>query len=228
MSSEAVSGRGASLQGEPRGQLVRVWDPLVRSAHWILVAAFATAYLSEGEPLAVHVWAGYTVAAIVVLRVIWGFVGPERARFRDFVYSPSTVVAYLRDLVLMRGRRYLGHSPAGGAMTVILLLALAGTAGTGMVTLAQEEGSGPLSPWIARQVEPGAARAPAAGLAEEGDEGTRTSAKATSAFAEIHEVLANLALILVILHIGGVALASFAHRENLARAMVTGRKRGEA
>ena len=62
---------------------VYVWDRFVRLFHWSLVAGFNIAYLTEGDLLNLHVWAGYLVGLLIVARVLWGFVGPSHARFSD-------------------------------------------------------------------------------------------------------------------------------------------------
>ncbi|MGM0449761.1 MAG: cytochrome b/b6 domain-containing protein, partial [Pseudomonadota bacterium] len=95
---------------------VRVWDPFIRIFHWLLVVAFFTAYITEGEPEWLHVWAGYLIVGLLVLRIIWGFIGSEHARFSSFVFSPGTILAYLRDNIRGRAEYYRGHNPAGGAM----------------------------------------------------------------------------------------------------------------
>lgn len=179
--------------------LVYVWDPFVRIFHWTLVAAFTVAYLTEDDLLTVHVWAGYLVGALVVARVVWGFVGSPHARFADFLYAPRTTLRYVRDLILSRAERHLGHSPGGGYMVILLLVFLTATVITGLVVYGGDQQAGPL-----------------AGMFTE-DTG--------EAMEEVHEVLANIALALVIAHVAAVVLASFAHRENLIGAMLTGYKR---
>ena len=113
--------------------MVRVWDLFVRAFHWSLVGLFALAFASADEVEGLHLAAGYAIAALVALRVAWGFLGPRHARFGDFVRPPREVLRYLRDAIRLRAPRHLGHNPAGGAMVVALLAMLAGTAATGFM-----------------------------------------------------------------------------------------------
>ncbi len=202
---------------------VRVWDPFIRAAHWTIAIAFFVAYLTEDDLMTVHVWAGYVIGILVLLRVIWGFAGPRHARFADFVCGPTAALAYLRDLFLFRAKRHLGHSPAGGAMVIALLLFLVATVASGLALYAEERGAGPLAPFLA-QAPSAAAPPPDEARSTQRNEGERRMRR-ESAFEEIHEVLANVTLALVIIHIMGVVLASFVHHENLTRSMITGRKR---
>jgi cytochrome b len=199
---------------------VPVWDLFVRVGHWALVAAFFIAYFTEDELMWVHTWAGYIVAIYVIVRVAWGFAGSKHARFADFAYGPVKAARYLVDLVRARAPRYIGHSPAGAMMVFALLFGLVGTAITGMAELAQSRGEGPLAFVIERR-----AASPFDGVRveDEGEDGEGEEEE--SLLLELHELFANLTLILVILHVGGVALASWAHKESLVKAMITGRKR---
>ena len=209
--------------GQP---VVRVWDPLVRIGHWILVAAFFVAYLTDDDLLSVHVWAGYVVGIVLVVRLVWGFIGPRYARFSDFVRSPRQVLGYLGNLVRFQARRYIGHSPGGGAMVIALLLFLAATVATGLVLYAEEEHAGPLAPLYAADAPAdfGHLLKPAAADEREGLR-ARTGATEDETLEDVHDFLANVTVILIAFHIAGVLLASAVHRENLIGAMVTGYKR---
>lgn len=194
---------------------VKVWDPLVRFGHWILVVAFFTAYFTEDEFLAQHVWAGYIAFAVLCVRLVWGFIGTEHARFSDFVRSPANIVRYIKGLKSHRSGRYLGHNPAGGAMILALLLGVAGTAFSGMMVHAYENHAGPLAAWVGDE---GGKAAASHRKHRDDDEG------AEHFWEETHEVLANLTLLLVGLHVAGGLMSSVLYRENLIKAMFTGKK----
>lgn len=214
----------------PATTKIKVWDPFVRFVHWTVTVAFVVAYLTGDEAQMVHVWAGYLIGILVILRILWGFVGTRYARFDDFIYRPATVLDYLRDLLLDCAKRYIGHSPAGGAMVIALLVFLVTTVGSGLVLYAEVERAGPLAMFFTQER---LAIAPQAqdkiAIANEGElEGqVRKEANGWHLAKVIHELFATLTLALVLLHISGVLLASFVHRENLPLAMITGAKRRE-
>ncbi len=174
-----------------RSALIPVWDAPVRVMHWLMVLCFAGAWLSaESERWRLlHVTLGYTLAALVAARLVWGLVGTRHARFAAFVRGPAEALAYLRALARGQAPHHTGHNPAG-ALAIVALLAL-GAATTVLGWAVEMDLAGE---WL----------------------------------EEAHEAVATGMLAVVGLHVLGVLAGSLAHRENLVRAMVTGRKRGPA
>lgn len=168
----------------------QVWDPVVRVGHWLLVGTVLAAWLTRHAPGKWHEWLGYGSLAIVAIRIVWGFVGPMRARFADFVRSPRATLRYAREMAAAREPRHLGHNPLGGWMVVALLTTVSLVGFTGWLYTTDRF-------WGVEWVE------------------------------GLHDGLSNVLWALVFLHVGGVLLASYRHRENLAGAMIHGRKRGE-
>lgn len=103
---------------------VRVWDLLVRAGHWSLVGGVAGAWITHEGNRTAHEAIGYFVFAVVLLRIVWGFAGPRRARFADFVRAPGDTIAYARAVAAGSEPRYLGHNPLGGWMIVAVLVDL--------------------------------------------------------------------------------------------------------
>lgn len=216
---------------------VKVWDPLVRIGHWVLAGGFLTAYLTAEDNTDMHVVAGYVVAAVVATRLVWGVVGSRHARFANFVRGPGAVLGYLGGLFTGKAKRTVGHNPAGAAMIVALLIGVGGTAISGMALYAVEEGKGPLAGFISAEAGGTGSQVAEAESDEDDDEeqAERGAAYANSGegnggeemYEDVHEAFVNFTLLLIALHIVGVIASSLAHRENLVRAMITGRKRAE-
>lgn len=201
---------------------VRVWDLAVRIFHWSLVAGFAIAYLTGDEESDLHIYSGYAVIGLVMFRLIWGFIGTRHARFTDFVTSPRQVMDYLKQLRQGKPARFLGHNPAGAYMIIALLVSILATSYTGLEVYGAE-GNGPLAAGNTIELVPSTAWADD-DEDEEGEHGEGRGEGAESFWEELHEFFANLTLFLIIVHVAGVIVSSFLHRENLVRAMITGDK----
>jgi cytochrome b len=198
-----------STSGAEASGQIKVWDIAVRVFHWSLVLCFAIAYISEDIEL-IHVYAGYLVLGLISFRVLWGLIGTRHARFGSFIRGRQVTLAYLKSLLTTRPQHYVGHNPAAGWMILALLVTLFLLTWSGMQLYA-DDGKGPLAQ-IDIEI-----------IAQARADDDRD--KADSFWEPIHESLANLTLLLVIIHVVGVAVSSLIHRENLVRSMITGYKR---
>jgi cytochrome b len=178
---------------------VRVWDLPTRLFHWALVACVAglaiTAYSETG--LDWHARLGYTVLALLLFRVVWGFIGGRWSRFASFLYSPTSVVAYLR------GRSHpdhlVGHNPLGAGSVLAMLVFLIAQVATGLVSDDESSFQGPLNRFV-------------------------SSSKALAATWYHKRVGQWVLLGLVLLHVAAVLYYVLKKRQPLVRAMVGGDK----
>ena len=101
-----------------------VWDLPVRLFHGLIVVCFAGAWLtSESERHALlHETLGWTLAGLIVWRLVWGLVGTRHARFGDFVTGPGAVLRYLKNVARRTPEHHVGHNPASALAIVVLLM----------------------------------------------------------------------------------------------------------
>jgi cytochrome b len=178
-----------------------VWDIFIRLFHWTLAASILFAWWSGeegGNWMDWHMQAGYLVLALMLFRLIWGFIGTPHARFRDFVRPPRETLNYARALLAGREAGYLGHNPLGGWMVVVLLVLCLVQAGTGLFATDDIFTEGPLTGLV--------------------------SSDMASALTRIHKLNFNLLLAAVALHLAGVIYHQRFKREPLVQGMIHGRK----
>ena len=147
-----------------------------------------------GNAIQWHAYCGYTALALILFRVIWGFVGSQYARFANFVPSPATLIAFLRGQV----DGGLGHNPLGALSVIALLAVVLIQALTGLFADDDIFFQGPLAKYVSND----------------------TVALLTS----IHHFNQYLIFALVGLHIAAISYYYFIKRENLVGPMVTGDK----
>ena len=198
MQRDVTGTKGATATRE-----VRAWDLPTRLFHWTLVVLIALAYVSRrwGDAgLVWHTWNGYAVLVLIVWRILWGFFGSSTARFGTFLYWPWKAAGYGIDFLRGRPRRFLGHNPLGG-LVVLAFLGLVGLMGfLGLFAYDDHDGlvGGPLSGRVSEEIWQVATR--------------------------WHIRLFDVLLWLIGLHVAANLAYLVLKRENLVRAMITGRK----
>jgi cytochrome b len=174
---------------------VAVWDLPTRLFHWTLAALIGFSWwTAEEEELELHLYSGYAILTLVLFRLLWGLVGSSTARFRNFVKGPAAVLAYVRD---MRGWRAIGHTPLGALSVVALLGAVLAQVATGLFN-SDNDGlyEGPLAPLASEDVSD---------LAH-----------------DLHELLLDVLLVLIVLHVAAVLFYRFVLGKKLVGAMISG------
>jgi cytochrome b len=210
---------------------IYVWDIFVRIFHWSLVAAFITSYITSEDESMVHIYSGYFITSLLAFRLIWGFIGTRHARFSDFVTRPAQAIDYLKNIKKTQSKRYVGHNPAGGYMVIALLLSLSLTVFCGLKYYGSE-GNGPLADnanialvkYAQADSDHSKENDSHNEFNEHDDDADEGKKKGDKFWKELHELFANFTILLIILHIGGVAISGRLHGENLVKAMLTGYK----
>jgi len=112
-------------------QKIKVWDPLVRIFHWSLVVGFTANALVLDDDSKLHQWVGYAIVGLVLVRIVWGFIGPHYARFSSFPPSIEAATGQLTDIATGRQRVHPGHTPLGALMIYNLLFSMLAIGATG-------------------------------------------------------------------------------------------------
>ncbi len=197
-----------------------LWDPVVRLTHWgIAIAVLVNALVNEGGSL-IHVSLGWVAMALLLMRLVWGVLGPVEARFSAFPPNPIAALRHLGQLVTGRVGHYPSHNPAGAmmaygfwaALAVVIASGLYLTGGATPMQVAADKAAVASGDWSALIKD-------SEGESSDEDKGLRHTVE------EVHEVAANLLLILAALHVAGVVLESRAMRRNLVAPMVLGDRR---
>jgi cytochrome b len=182
---------------------VMIWSLRMRLFHWVLVSLILIAWLSgDDDWMLIHSMVGYGIVLTLLFRLWIGLFGQGHERFKG-AYGPG--VRMFQDplrAVRENSLQSSGHPPASavtlGALLLMLLFAvISGVAAQGAVEM-----EGPMRVLLLDLSEVQA-----------------------EWIEDLHELIVNAALFLIVLHIAGVLIDHFIHKSAIIHAMITGKKR---
>ncbi len=128
---------------------VRIWDLPTRVFHWALVLCIVGLIITGnvgGNAMVWHFRIGLGVLALLLFRVVWGLVGGRWSRFAAFIYSPRSIINYLKG----KGKpeHSVGHTPTGAGSVFALLAVLFAQVGSGLLSDDEIAFAGPLTRFV--------------------------------------------------------------------------------
>ena len=180
-------------------QWIKVWDLPVRLFHWAIVVLIFLAWVTqEYTRMEWHMWVGYSILALLLFRIVWGFIGSDTARFTRFLRSPLSALRHLAHIRRREADHEIGHNAAGGWM-VLLMLALIGIqTGTGLFSNDDSDTEGPLMHLVSKDQ--------------------------SDWLSHIHSLNFKAIEAVIVLHVLAILIYAVFKRQNLVRPMVSGTK----
>ena len=211
---------------EMAGKEPRRWDPIVKLTHWGIVVAVIVNALVTNEGSGWHIWVGYGLAALLALRLLWGFIGPAEARFSAFPPSPRRAIGHSGEISRGDVTRHRSHNPLGALMVYAIWACLLVVIGSGIGM----SGPPPADPnarrehsEVVRSLAAPETRGEEAGEHEEG-EGGEGEEEEEGVLTEVHEAAVYLLYLLIALHLAGVVFETRRSGREIITAMIPGGK----
>lgn len=196
----------------------RRWDPVVKITHWSVVMAVIANALVTDEGSGAHIWVGYSLAAILALRLLWGLIGPAEARFSAFPPSPRRALDHLRDIQLGKREEHRSHNPLGALMVYAIWSVLGVIIASGIAMAGP-----PSTAFIERTERPVELHQAMTGDKRDHDAAAEAKDGEDDGLEEVHETAVNLLYVLVALHLAGVVFETRRSGREILLAMLPGR-----
>jgi len=187
----------------PELKLEKIWDPVTRSWHWVLALAVCTGWsfgkFMSFDTIQWHFYTGYLIIGLLIFRYLWGFVGPAPVRYRALLPTPAATLRYLRGIGSREASGTPGHNPLGSLSVIAILIAISAQAASGLFIESDDFFEyGPLASYV--------------------------SEATVSRLTWWHHFIADIILVLVVLHVAAILFYLLWKKENLIKPMITGWK----
>lgn len=179
-----------------------IWTLPTRVFHWLFALLILVAFLTDDDKLLqYHAVVGYAILILITFRLIWGFAGPKYSKFKDFPFGIQKVKAFIGN-IFNKEQNEVGHNPPASYVMMGMLILAVLIIVTGALAFGVQEGKGIFS-FLNDSIF-----------------------KKMKLFKEIHELLANLFIVLIVAHLGGILVDKILHsKHETLNSIVTGYKK---